>query len=261
MLCSSSEIWHLARAAEHMQATELGGRLAFNQSERDRVTVMFSGEDCVTKKLTAIVVGSLALMAGQPLIIQHWSRAATQVGIPLPSGSFSDTRQASMAVCVDPSTIVPEPCSTSGAAVLADSTLQNGYVTLDSAGNGCAALTEVDSFLPLAPSSSISPSIVAIINKSPLLVETNEHQVFTLVDYDSTSGIGHRSVAVYLGGTCSGASFNSAGATKVNGVTHQFVVSNDGNRIDFLLTSFTNPTRGSFTSSGTELRQGSQNEQ
>ena len=213
------------------------------------------------KKLIAIVVGSLALVVGQPLIIQHWSEATAHEGIPLPSGHFSDTRQSSMAVCVNPTTITQEPCSTSGAAVLADSTLQNGSATLDSAGNGCVALTEVDSFLPLAASSSISPSIVAKINTSPPFVETNEHQVFTLVDYDSTTGIGHRSVAVYLGGTCRGASFNRTGVTKVNVVIHQFVVSNDGNRIDFLSTSFSNPTRGSFTASGTELRQSRQNNQ
>ena len=214
------------------------------------------------KKILAIVVGSLALLVGQPLIIQHWSEAAAQEGIPLPSGNFSDTRQASIAVCVNPTTIAFEPCSTSGAAVLADSTLSNGSFTLDSAGNGCGALTEVDSLLPLAPSSSVSPSIVAKSNTLPPAVVTNMHQVFTLVDYDSTTGIGHRSVAVYVeGGTCSGASFNQDGATQANVVMQQFVVSHDGNRIDFLSTSFSNQTRGSFTSSGTELRQSSQNEQ
>jgi hypothetical protein len=103
-----------------------------------------------------------------------------------------------------------EACSTSGAAVLAVTALDNGSFTFDSAGNACGTLTEVDSFLPLAPSSSISPSIIAEINTSPPFVTTNIHSVFKLVDYDSRTGIGHRSVTVYNGGTCSGASFNSS---------------------------------------------------
>ena len=213
------------------------------------------------KKLLAIVVGSLALVVAQPLIIQHWSKAWAQVGIPLPSGQFSDTAQVSVALCVNPSTIAEEPCSTSGAAVLADSAVDNGSVTFDSAGNACGTVTEVDSFLLLAPSSSISPSIVAQINTTPPFLATNNHPVFTLVDYDSMTGIGHRSVTIYTGGTCRGASFNSSGAMKVNGANQQFVVSNGGNRVDFITTSFTNPAFGSFTVTGTELRQISQNGQ
>jgi hypothetical protein len=48
---------------------------------------------------------------------------------------------------------------------------------------------------------------------------------------------------------------------KVNGANQQFVVSNGGNRVDFITTSFTNPAFGSFTVTGTELRQISQNGQ
>jgi len=234
-------------------------RRAFNQFARDWVIVMFSVEDCIMKKLLAIVVGSLALVVGQPLIIQHWSEATAQEGIPLPAGHFSDTRQSSMAVCVNPTIIAQEPCSTSGAAVLAESAVDNGSATADSAGNACGTITEVDSFLLLAASSSISPSIVALINTSPSFVITNIHPVSKLVDFDSTTGIGHRSVTVYIGGTCSGASFDSSNATKVNSVNQQFVVSNGGNRIDFIATSFLNQLYGSFTDSGTELKQTTQN--
>jgi len=225
----------------------------------DRVAVMFSGEYCVMKKLSAIVVASLALVLGQPFIVQHWSDAVAQ--IPFPAGQFSDTAHVYVALCVNPSTIADEPCSTSGAAVLADAALDNASLTLDSAGNGCATITEVDSFLPIASSSSISPSTLAAINTSPPFVTTNSHGVFTLDDYDQTTGIGHRSFTVYFGGTCTGASFNSSGATKVNTGKQQFVVTNGGNRIDFVGLSFSNPSFGSFSDSGTELRQTSQNGQ
>jgi len=206
-------------------------------------------------KLLTIVVTALALVIGQ------YSSIGAADGIPLPSGHFSDTTQNSVALCVNPSTIAQEPCSTSGAAVLADSAVDHGSVTFDSAGNGCGTITEVDSFLPLAPSSSISPSIVAQINTAPPFLATNLHPVVTLVDYDSTTGIGHHSVTVYTGGTCSGASFNKSGATIVNGANQQFVVSNGGNRIDVINTSFTNPAFGSFISTGIELLQSSQNGQ
>jgi hypothetical protein len=213
------------------------------------------------KKMVAISVASLALFISQSLISPHsGSASADEAGIPLPSGQFSDSAHDSVAFCVDPSTIAEEPCSTSGAAVLAVSGLDQGSGTLDSAGNACGSFTEVDSFLPLAPSSSISPTTLAKINTSPPLVVTDLHGVFQLVDYDSSTGIGHRSVTVYLGGTCNGASFDKTDAMQVNGATQQFVVSDGGNRIDFFVTQFTNPAFGSFSVYGTALRQTREND-
>lgn len=210
------------------------------------------------KKLYAILVASFALVISQPIISPHSSEAAAQ--IPLPSGHFSFTGQESVAFCVDPTTIAVEPCSTSGAAVLAASGLDNGSAALDSSGNACVTITTTDAFLPIASSSSISPSILAAINISPPLVSLI-HSVFTLDDYNHATGIGHYSVTIYSGGTCSGASFNSSGATKINSAKQQFVVTNGGNRIDFVVTSFASPDFGSFSDSGTELRQTSQNQQ
>jgi hypothetical protein len=209
-------------------------------------------------KLYAILVASFALVICQPIISPHSSEAAAQ--IPLPSGHFSFTAQASVAFCVNPTTIAVEPCSTSGAAVLADSGLDNGSAVLNSSGNACATITHTDSFLPIASSSSISPSIVAAANTSPPLVSVI-HSVFTVDDYNQATGIGHYSVTIYSGGTCSGASFNSSGATKINSAKQQFVVTNGGNRIDNVVTSFSDPDVGSFSDSGTELRQASQNQQ
>ena len=152
--------------------------------------------------------------------------------------------------CFDPSTLKAESCKTSGVAVVPFSFLINGSVTHDSEGNICGVIERVESLLPLAPSSPF--------NTSPPFVLPIQHVMGTLVDFDSATGIGHRSLTLYFGGTCSGASFDSSGATQNDTVTQQFVVTNGGNRIDSIDTKITtNPANatGSFLASGTELRQ------
>jgi len=84
-----------------------------------------------------------------------------------------------------------------------------------------------------------------------------------IVDYDKATGIGDRSSSTYIGGKCSGASFNSTGATKFGEGTQHFVVTNGGNRIDYFPTRnvpFVSPTNhatflGDFLVSGTLLTQ------
>jgi hypothetical protein len=132
--------------------------------------------------------------------------------------------------------------------------ITNGSLTNDSAGNNCGVITQVVSLLPLNPSSPF--------NTSPPIVIKDVHLVGKLIDYDSVTGIGHRSETSYTGGgSCSGASFNQDGATQGPTMTEQFSVTNRGNRIDALVTSTTDPGTGDFLASATELRQGGQNDQ
>jgi hypothetical protein len=167
-------------------------------------------------------------------------------GIPLPVGQSSQTLQGSLAICLNSTTFAQVSCSTAGTAgvaVFPISVLINGVVTGDAAGNSCAAVTEVDSDLP--------------VDASPPTVTANEHSAGKILNYDSTTGTGDLSFTGYIGGTCSGATFDSAGATKLSSGTVHFVVTDNGKRIDFLITTLTNPAGsiGDFSLSGTNLMQ------
>ena len=215
------------------------------------------------KKLFAIVVASLALVLGQPFIVQHWSDAVAQ--IPFPAGQFSASSQGYFGVCTH-NAVSPESCSTSGAIIVAFTAVANGSDTFDSAGNGCGVEMEVDT-LPLAPLYLAAPP--PGYPPAPAFVDSVVHVTSKVMDYDPATGIGNDSFHAFIGGTCNGASFDSSGATPVGEGMGHFVVTRGGDRKDFFLTkrvvyvSSTNHanTVGDFSFSGTQLRQTTQNEQ
>ena len=194
------------------------------------------------KKLFAVLFVGLVFVVCHPFVIPHLSEVSADGGggIPLPSGQFSIIAQGSLAICLDPSSLAEEPCSASGALVVPISILNNGAGALDTAGNACFTFTEIDADLPV----NASPPTVSVYRVAG-----------KLTNYDSTTGTGDGSFATYSGGQCNGTSFNSSGATQVNGGTDHFVVSENGKRVDFVITSLTNPAVGDFSFSGTELRQ------
>ena len=162
-------------------------------------------------------------------------------GIPPLVGQYAGTIQGSFAVCLNPSNpSVGESCSTAGALVVPLNFLANGITTFDEKGNGCGTYTEVDT--PLPPNAS-TPTVTA-----------NEHPVVTSLNYDPTTGTGDASFIVYIGGSCTGATFDSTGATQISTGTDHFNVSQNGNRSDFIFTKLSVPV-GSFSISGTFLRQ------
>ena len=90
----------------------------------------------------------------------------------------------------------------------------------------------------------------------PATVNKNE-AVSKLVDYDSTTGTGDSSTTYYTGGKCVGSTFDGTGATQYASTTSHFVVSEAGDRIDWVITSFTDPV-GKYSDvsiSGTYRRQ------
>jgi hypothetical protein len=167
--------------------------------------------------------------------------------IPPPVGKFSSTLQGSVAICLDPSTLQGESCTTSGVLVVPLTFLGNGAESLDSQGDACGTFTETDSNLP--------------VDASPPLVRQNEHVSGKTLNYDSTTGTGDGSFTVYTGGTCNGAIFDSTGATELASGTDHFVVTDGGKRFDFLFTKLTNPANsaGDFSVSGTDLKQTNSN--
>jgi len=159
--------------------------------------------------------------------------------IPLPSGNFSLTVNGSESSC------------TSGTCVTLN-IIEAGATVRDSAGNGCGTHVAVVTFTPP-------------VQQSPIVVPVTH--VFKLTSYDPTTGVGDQSLTEYSGGKCNGAIFNSAGATQsVTGTLH-FAVSENGNRIDNVVTSlnFSGPNgtvpATNFSLTFTERNQNSQNQQ
>ena len=141
--------------------------------------------------------------------------------IPQPNGFHSFTLQGSVAQCFDPSTHAAETCDTSGAVVDAFSVLQAGHITYSS-GVGCEEVFQVVNSLPP--------------NASPPIVNTSVTGTVEITNYDPTTGIGTSSFTRYTGGSCSGANFNSAGATEISFGTLQFVVTDGGKQVEEIVT-------------------------
>jgi hypothetical protein len=167
------------------------------------------------------------------------SQAIAGGSIPLPSGNFSLTVNGSESNCG------------SGTCITLN-IIEAGATVRDSMGNGCGTHTAVVTFSPPVPS-------------GPILAEVTH--VFKVTKYDPRTGIGDQSLTEYTGGKCNGAIFNSAGATlSVNGTLH-FAVSENGNRIDNVVTalSFAGPSgptpATNFSLTFTERSQNSQNQQ
>jgi hypothetical protein len=104
---------------------------------------------------------------------------------------------------------------------VAFSVLQLGHITYSS-GIGCEEVTQVVNSLPP--------------NASPPIVNSSVTGTLEITNYDPTTGIGTSSFTRYSGGSCSGANFNSAGATEISFGTLQFVVTDGGKREDEVVT-------------------------
>src|SRR5690348_3699052 len=169
-------------------------------------------------------------------------RPALAGSIPLPKGQFAFTLSGSAAICLNPTTFAEESCSTTGVLVVPITNLVNGAVTRDK-DRSCASVVETDATLP--------------VDVTPPFLVTDEHVARTVTTYDSSTGTDDESFTAYTGGKCNGASFDSTGATKFSSGTDHFVVSEQGKRIDFELTTLTNPSdaAGGFSLSGVNRAQ------
>jgi hypothetical protein len=192
------------------------------------------------KKLFMILVAIFA-----SVISENLSRVAAGEGeIPLSTlaGGYASTVQGSIAVCLDPTTLLEESCTTAGALVIPSTALSVGKLTIDHQGNLCATYTQVRSNLPV----DASPPRVFAVN-----VAANT------LNYDPASGTGDWPFTTYTGGKCNGATFDSMGATvRTTGTVH-FVASGNGKRIDGIFTASTDAVGGigDFSLSTLNLKQ------
>jgi hypothetical protein len=178
------------------------------------------GDHLLMKACFLVLLLMLATLTSQKALAQSF---------PLKAGTFSTTVTGSIAVCLNPTTFVEEACTTKGVFVAPITVLSVGRGVADAQGNACASVVETDSDFP--------------VDASPPLVTKNEHNVTKLTTYDSNTGVGDATGTTYTGGHCNGASFDSTGATVASTSTAHIVVSENGNRVDAIVTSISNSTK------------------
>jgi hypothetical protein len=167
--------------------------------------------------------------------------SAEAQNIPAPNGRYSIARHGSLTLCSNPSTNAPEACSASGAVIAPVSDIATGSITYSS-GVGCGTDTEVFNSLPP--------------NTSPPMLNP-ETVVIKVTNYDSTTGIGTGSYTAYSGGSCTGADFDSSGASEEVTGTLEFVVTAGGKQVDVAITQLQSPINslGSVSLFDTDLKQ------
>ena len=194
----------------------------------------------VKKLMVTLFIGcALVISQGFKEVIAH------QGYTPLEelAGTYALTAQGSFFFCFTPTPpYPPAACGSPGSAGIPVGAVEIGDVTSDTAGNACATIKETLSQLPV----TASPSSVIEINV-----------VSKVTSYDPITGTGDRSSTGYSGGKCKGATFDSTGATAGSSSTEHFAVSNNGKRINTVVTSLTNPdgSIGGFSISVTQVRE------
>ena len=163
----------------------------------------------------------MAVMIGGPVRVSH---AQDDEGVTLAdlAGKFAARGSGFLTICF--SAGVPISCSSVSAVVVPFNDTQIWRQTRDAAGNSCGVTTE--SFAPVSGTTH------------PARVNARTH-VGTTTSFDPTTGSGTESYKRYAGGSCVGANFDSTGATLTSTGAGSFVVSDSGNRIEFLWTNYT----------------------
>lgn len=166
----------------------------------------------------------MATMVGGPAGV---SLAQDNQGVTLASlaGSFAGRGSGFFSLCfaapITAFTTVVD-CASVGAHPLPFNQTGIFYRTGDAAGKFCGVIT-----LTTAPVSGTKFS--AGVSATTQVGTTT---------FDPTTGSGTESFSRYAGGSCIGAVFDSTGATLTGTTTRSFVVSDSGNRIESIITSF-----------------------
>ncbi|HET9697373.1 MAG TPA: hypothetical protein VFP40_10945 [Terriglobales bacterium] len=170
---------------------------------------------------TLLFVLLALLLAGAPQAI-----AADKT--PLPAGSYSLTAQGTEASC----TVTP--------CIVLD-IIETGAMNHDKDGNACGSHSAVVNTVPPGSSAPIVvPSVITVLK---------------VANYDAATGTGDYSLSEYAGGSCDGATFNSAGSTLVVTGTLHFTVSDNGRAIDSIVTALNLPGLGGYSIKFREVRQ------
>jgi hypothetical protein len=194
--------------------------------------------------LVLLMLGMGAFISFFPGPCEAWAN----LPIAVLRGAYSDTIHTSEAACFAPPTYTTAvSCTSPGAGVFPLSDVETGQVTFGPTGSGCQSSVAVAADIPPA-------------DTPPYVIPFNA--VRTLTDYNPATGTGDWAFTSYTGGRCRGAKFDNTGATVFTSGTEHFAISDEGKRVDFVVTSFFSGSGsssiaayGDFTIAGTLLRQ------
>ena len=176
-------------------------------------------------------VGLLLFMATMACGPVGMSRAQAKDGggVTLASlaGKFETRGSGSYTLCFNESFAAPVDCASAPHQEMSFNLTAVTRVTRDAAGNSCGVTTLTNQ--PVY--GTISPAFHARLNNT----RTN---VSTTTSFDPAAGSGSSSVSQYRGGRCNGAVFDSTGAVLTGTGTQSFMASDSGNRIKWIITSF-----------------------
>ena len=168
------------------------------------------------KILAVIAVGSMLLLATTVQMAMAWDRGISLADL---AGGFAGGNSGFVTACTNSG-----GCSTSSPTLVPLNSVDAIQLTFDEKGNFCA--TDANVSAPVAGSNAPASAATIILNGRT-------------TNFDPVTGQGDFSVKLYAGGSCHGPNFDSTGATQVATVTAHFVVSESGNRIDDVVTTFT----------------------
>jgi hypothetical protein len=192
------------------------------------------------KKLLLVLIAGLALsFAHDSNQVYAGSKKQDQESKLL---HFSSVVQGTVTVCFEPGFSATESCSNKGAIPVPFANAGVGFTITDAAGiNSCGT-------------STVTASVTGEVH--PPIPQT-QTTVSKITNFDPATGTGDGSFINYIGGKCDGPEFEKKGATEINRGTFHFVVSENGNRTDTVVTTLTDSVGdiGAFNLIGFGLNQ------
>jgi hypothetical protein len=174
-------------------------------------------------------LGLLLFMATAACAPVEMNRARTSDGggatLASLAGKFASKGSGSYTICFGASLSTVD-CASSPHQEVPFNMTSVAHGTRDAAGNSCGVTA-----LTLAATDRVFGAYFTRLK----FARTN---VSTTTSFDPTTGSGSASVSQYHGGSCAGAAFDSTGAILTGTGTQSFMVSDSGNRIDAIVTSF-----------------------
>ena len=146
------------------------------------------------------------------------------------AGKFTSKGSGSYTACFNASFSAPVDCVSAPHEVPFDFTAVS-YGTRDAAGNSCGVTSTVSA---LRNSPTDAPVLVTKFPPAKMIYS----EVGTTTSFDPTTGSGTARFSQYRGGRCIGAAFDNTGAVLTITGTLSFMVSDSGNRIQTIVTSF-----------------------
>ena len=179
----------------------------------------------------------MATMIGGPVgVSQAQGRRRRHPALARLAGNFAGRGGGFFTACIN------GPCFSPGSSLSPNSDTAILHTTRDAAGHSCEVITETFGRVSGEPDFNVQTRTV----------------VGTTTTFDPTTGSGSENFSRYNGGSCSGAVWDGTGTLTATG-TDSFVVSDSGNRIETIFTSYRPVTAAdrasNFQFSTTSIRQ------